>query len=62
MKEHKKLMREIRLLLYVFIVGLLLSGITAFPIHTELAYAHDLIAFFRLDNSLSLDTKSLSGY
>src|SRR6188768_2439318 len=53
MKSEQKLKREIQLLLYVFITGLIVSGITAFPIHTELTYAHDLIAYFKLDNSLS---------
>ncbi|MEJ7644653.1 MAG: hypothetical protein WKF87_08655 [Chryseolinea sp.] len=46
-------MREIRILLYAFIVGLAVSGITSFPIHTELTYAHKMIAYFRLDNSLT---------
>lgn len=53
MKDEQKLRREIRILLYVVIIGLILSGITAFPIHTEVAYARDLIAYFKLDNSLS---------
>ena len=53
MKEEQKLRREIRFLLYVFIIGLILSGITAFPIHTEVTYAHNMIAYFRLDNPLS---------
>lgn len=53
MKDEMKLMREIRILLYAFIVGLAVSGITSFPIHTELTYAHKMIAYFRLDNSLT---------
>ena len=47
-----KLMREIRILLYVVITGLVLSGITAFPIHTELTYAQNIIDHFNLNNSL----------
>jgi hypothetical protein len=53
MNDEQKLRREIRILLYVFVIGLIVSGITAFPIHTELTYAHDLITYFKLDNSLS---------
>jgi hypothetical protein len=53
MNNSNKLRREIRLLLYVFIIGLVLSGVTAFPIHTQLTYAHHMIAFFRLDNPFS---------
>ncbi|MGC1242930.1 MAG: hypothetical protein WA874_15175 [Chryseosolibacter sp.] len=51
--DYQKLRREIRMLLYVFVSGLVVSGITAFPIHAELAYAHDLIAHFNMNNSLS---------
>jgi hypothetical protein len=54
MKSEEKMMREIRILLYVFIAGLLLSGITAFPIHSELAYAQQIISYFELDNPLSV--------
>lgn len=49
----EKLIREIRILLYVFVVGLIVSGITAFPIHTQLSCAHNLIASFHLNNSLT---------
>jgi hypothetical protein len=48
----EKLMREVRVLLCVFVSGLLLSGITAFPIHTELVYAHSLITLLEIDNPL----------
>jgi hypothetical protein len=51
--RDEKLKREIQLLLYIFVVGLAVSGITAFPIHTQLGYAHELIASFHLDNSLT---------
>jgi hypothetical protein len=54
MQEDKKLKREIQILLYTFIVGLIVSGVTAFPIYTELTYAHDLITRFKLNNSLSV--------
>ena len=53
MKNEQKLRREIRLLLRVFVIGLVLSGITAFPLHTELTYAHDLIVYFKVDSSLT---------
>ena len=46
-------MKGIRMHLSCFIALLFLSGITAFPIHAELVYAHDLIAHFKLNNSLS---------
>lgn len=52
MKE-KKLKIEIQLLLYIFVVGIDNSGITAFPIHTQLVYAHKFIAYFDLNNSLT---------
>lgn len=51
--DHQQLRREIRILLYVLVTGLVVSGITAFPIHAELTYAHDLIAHFNLNNALS---------
>jgi hypothetical protein len=53
MDYNQKLTAEIRLLLYLFIIGLVLSGITAFPIHTQLTYAHDLIVHFKVNNTLS---------
>jgi hypothetical protein len=51
--NEEKLKREIRILLYVFVTGLVVSGITAFPIHTQLVYAHKLIASLHLNNSLT---------
>ena len=51
--KSEKLKREIKILLYVLVGGLAVSGVTAFPIHTELGYAHDLIASFHLNNSLT---------
>lgn len=53
MKDAENLQREVRVLLYVFVAGLIVSGITAFPIHTGLTYAHDQIVYFKLDNGLS---------
>lgn len=51
--DRQKLRREIRILLYVFVSGLVVSGITAFAIQTELTFAHELIAHFKLSNPLS---------
>jgi hypothetical protein len=48
-----RLKREVQILLNVFVAGLAISGITAFPIHTQLAFAQNLIAMFHLDNSFS---------
>lgn len=53
MRDEQKLRREIRILLYIFITGLAVSGITAFPIHTQLTYANNLIASFHFNNSFS---------
>lgn len=52
MKENN-LKREVRILLYVFITGLVISGVTAFPIHTQLTYAHDIIASLKINNALT---------
>ena len=51
--EQEKLKRQVQFILHVFIAGLVFSGITAFPIHTELEYAHTLVVKFNLDNPLS---------
>jgi hypothetical protein len=53
MKGEQKLRTEIRSLLYVLVGGLILSGITAFPIRTELTYAHNVITYFGINNPLS---------
>jgi hypothetical protein len=45
-KYEKTLKKRIRLLLVLFITGLVLSGITAFPIETQLAFANDHITLF----------------
>jgi hypothetical protein len=46
MIEESKLRRLIRNLVIVFTIGLLLSGITAFPIETQLAIAYENISWF----------------
>lgn len=38
MNQEQHLRRRIRIWIWVFIVGLVLSGVTAFPIETELAF------------------------
>lgn len=43
--EHK-LRTKIRRLIWLFIVGLVLSGITAFPIETQLSIANDHLSVF----------------
>ena len=45
---EKTLRSRIRFLLILFIIGLVLSGITAFPIETQLAIAFDNITMFPL--------------
>ncbi len=44
--QEKKLRKKIRILICLFIVGLVLSGITAFPIETQLAIAINHIDSF----------------
>ena len=46
MMEESKLRTRIRNLIIVFVVGLVLSGITAFPIETERAFANAKISSF----------------
>src|SRR5918993_3520269 len=46
MIEESKLRRRIRNVVIVFTIGLLLSGITAFPIETQLAIAYENISWF----------------
>lgn len=48
-----KLEKQIRLLLLSFVTALVLSGITAFPIETQLEFAHKLISALSWDNPLS---------
>ncbi len=38
MEAKQKLQREVKILLILFIIMLVLSGITAFPLETELAF------------------------
>ena len=47
-EDESKLKSSIRNQILFFIIGLLLSGITAFPIETELAIAHANISSFPL--------------
>ena len=51
--DTQRIRREIRILLWILIGGLMVSGITAFPLHTELGYAHQLFRSLGLDNSFS---------
>jgi hypothetical protein len=46
MIEESKLRIRIRNLIVLFVIGLVLSGITAFPIETELALAYAKISSF----------------
>lgn len=45
-QSEDKLRKQIKNLIILFIVGLVLSGITAFPIETELAFVNDNISSF----------------
>lgn len=45
MIEERKLRKQVRKLILLFIIGLVLSGATAFPIETELAMVHSTISF-----------------
>jgi hypothetical protein len=45
-EREKKLLFRIRLLIILFIIGLVLSGITAFPIETQLSVAVQNIGLF----------------
>lgn len=48
----QKSLRQIRFLIIVVIMGLVLSGITAFPIQTQLSIAHEWIADLQLKGAL----------
>lgn len=53
--KEKSLRRSINLLLYFFIVGLVLSGITAFPLEWELSILKDLtVDHLDANNPLSI--------
>jgi hypothetical protein len=45
--------RQIRRLIFFFILALFLSGVTAIPIETQLGFAMRLLAVLELDNGLS---------
>jgi hypothetical protein len=45
-EKEKKLRKKIRNLIILFIVGMVLSGATAFPIEAELAFINDRTSWF----------------
>jgi len=55
MNREASLRRRIRVVLWVFIAGLVLSGVTAFPLESELALASE---FFGVDAAMSPDDYS----
>lgn len=46
-------LKRIRLLISLFILGLVLSGLTAFPIRMQLEMGHEFIQQYAWDNALS---------
>lgn len=46
-------LRKIRFLISFFILSLILSGLTAFPINTQLAIGHELIQKYEWNNALT---------
>lgn len=50
---ESEVQKQIRKWIVFFMVGLVLSGITAFPIETQLSIANDGILYFNLNNSLT---------
>ena len=46
-------LRTIRRMIVVFIIGLVFSGLTAFPIEWQLSIAHQWIVKWQMDNGLS---------
>src|SRR5690349_13518117 len=51
--SFNKLQRQVRVIIIFFIVGLVLSGITAFPIQWQLSLAHEWITSWGWNNTLS---------
>lgn len=47
------ILKQIRFILIIFIVGLVFSGLTAFPIEWQLSLAHQWIQTFQWDNSFT---------
>src|SRR5688572_24977712 len=45
-----KLMLQIRRLIILFMIGLVVSGLTAFPIEWQLSVAHEWIQYWQWDN------------
>ena len=50
--EQAVLLRRVRAWLIVFIVGLVLSGVTAFPLVTEVRWGHELLVAWGVENWL----------
>lgn len=48
-----KIKRRVKTLLLIFIVGLVFSGITAFPIHWQLTQAMNLIHYYEWNNQIT---------
>ena len=43
---QQQLLKRIQIYIWIIIIGLFISGVTAFPIETELAYFHKHINTF----------------
>lgn len=54
MPDQTRLLKEVRLLIILFMVGLIVSGVTAFPIESQLKIAHDFIQQQHRDNALAV--------
>jgi hypothetical protein len=52
-KDRVRLVRQINYLLLVLILGLVISGLTAFPIQTQLTIAHQWIESHKMENALT---------
>jgi len=53
MNNQSKLLRQVRRLLVVFVVGLIISGVSAFPIQTGLRLIHEAILSHQLSNTFT---------
>jgi hypothetical protein len=51
--DSVRLLRQINYLLLILISGLVISGLTAFPIQTQLAIAHQCIETYNIENALT---------
>ena len=54
MPDQTRLLKEVRLLIILFMVGLIVSGVTAFPIESQLKIAHDFIQQHHWENALAV--------